>query len=273
MANSPKSHNQLYLAVESTTDHTSKTQVYVLKNTIDAICNITRHAPKCESDPKVSLCTSDIACKLYGVNGDHASDQLKVAQLEKEWKIDSWINHLGNTKLLSLGDSESKDLYKSLHAAAETEAGGMDAFAGLSTTDQEDLLASEYQKCVWALGQIEFDCTKPNLKQDMTCVVHGGCCAHKDMNATKGGAAAMSTFWKANTSLLPPVKLFNKDNDATVSLLDPSGEMLEAEQRALSITEGGAIKFCNLAGYTFNHKDDKKGHQDSHAYYFAEKFG
>ena len=78
MANSAKSHNQLYLAVQSTTDHTSKTQVNVLKNTIDSICDTTRCAPKCESGPEVLPRTSDITHKLYGVNGDHASDQLKV---------------------------------------------------------------------------------------------------------------------------------------------------------------------------------------------------
>ncbi|KAH7345482.1 hypothetical protein B0J17DRAFT_563797 [Rhizoctonia solani] len=272
MVNSPKSHNQLYLAVESTTDHTSKTQVNVLKGTLDSICDTTRRAPKCESSTDTTPCTSDIACKLYGVNGDHASDQLKVTQLEKEWKIDSWITHLGNSKLLKLGDSESKAFYESLHAAAVTKVGGVDAFSDLAPANQEDLLVSEYQKHVWALGKAEFDNTEPNLKQDMLFVVRGGCCAHKDMNATKGGATAMSAFWKANKHLSPPVKLFNKDNDATVLLSDPSGKVLEAEKRALSVTEGGPIKLCNLSGHAFNHKDDKKGHQDTHAYYFAEKY-
>ncbi|KAJ1303024.1 hypothetical protein OPQ81_011225 [Rhizoctonia solani] len=273
MANSSESHNQLYLAVESTTDHTSKTQVNVLKKTIDSICDTTRRAPKYESGPDVSLYASDIARKLYGVNGDHASDQLKVAQLEKEWKIDSWTTHLGNSKLLNLGDSESKAFYRSLYTAAEMEAGGVDVFSKLPAADQEDLLASEYQKHVWALGKVEFDNAEPNLKQDMSCVVQGRCCAHKDMNATKGGTAAMSAFWKLNTHLLPPVKLFNKDNDATMSLLDPSADFSEVEKRAISITESGAVKLCSIAGHAYNHKDDKKGHQDSHTYYFAEKHG
>jgi len=272
MANSPGSHNQLYLAVESTTDHTSQTQVDTLKNTISTICDTARRAPKCESIPEVSPCVSDIARKLYGVNGDHANDQLKVAQLEKEWKIDSWINHLGHLALLNLGDSDSKLFYESIYTLAETEAGGSTAFSNLPIVNQEDLLASEYQKRVWAIGKAEFDQAEPNLKQDISCVVHGGCCAHKDMNASKGGATAMSAFWKANPELTPPVKLFNKDNDATVSLSDPSGEILEAEQRAISITEAGAIKLCSLAGAAYNHKDDKKGHQDSHVYWFASKY-
>ncbi|KEP45562.1 hypothetical protein V565_260290, partial [Rhizoctonia solani 123E] len=273
MANSSESHNQLYLAVESTTDHTSQTQVNVLKDTIDSICDTTRRAPKCEIGPEVTPCTSDIARKLYGVNGDHANDQLKVAQLEKEWKIDSWINYLGNLKLLSLGDSDSKAFYESLHAAAETEVGGAKAFSNLPTANQEDILAAEYQKHIQAVGKAEFDNTEPVIKQDMSCVVRGGCCAHKDMNATKGGTTAMAAFWRANPHLLSPVKLYNKDNDATISLSDPSGEILEAEKRAFLVTESGAIKLCSLAGAAYNHKDDKKGHHDSYTFYFYEKYG
>jgi hypothetical protein len=97
MANSYNTHTQLCLAVESTTDHTSQTQVDVLKNTINTICDTTRQAPKCKNGPDTLFGTSDLARKLYGVNGDHAKDQVKVAQLEKEWKIDSWVKHLGNS--------------------------------------------------------------------------------------------------------------------------------------------------------------------------------
>ncbi|KAF8711841.1 hypothetical protein RHS03_01329, partial [Rhizoctonia solani] len=90
------------------------------------------------------------------------------------------------------------------------------------------------------------------------------------MNATKCGAAAMAAFWKVNKHLMPPIKLFNKDNNATVLLLGPLGKASESEKRALSMTESGAIKLCMLSRRAFNHKDDKKGHQDSHAYYLAE---
>ncbi|KDN41211.1 hypothetical protein RSAG8_07625, partial [Rhizoctonia solani AG-8 WAC10335] len=306
MVNSAGTHNQLYLAVESTTDHTSQTQVNTLKSAIDDVCDTTRRAPKCESIPEVSLSTPNIArklygvngdvntlksaiddvcdttrcapkCesipevslstpniarKLYGVNGDHANDQLKVAQLEKEWKIDSWVNHLGSSALLNLNTSDAKALYESIQTDAEAEAGSLDTFSSLPLANQEDLLASEYQKRVWALGKAAFDKASPTVQQDMSCVVRGGCCAHKDMNATKGGASAMLSFWKTNKHLNPPVKLFNKDNDATMSLSDPLGET----------TEAGAIKLCSLAGAAYNHKDDKKGHQDSHAYWFAQKY-
>ncbi|CAE6463715.1 unnamed protein product [Rhizoctonia solani] len=251
MANSAGSHQQLYLAVESTTDHTSQTQVQVLKNTLDNICSTTCHALKCESSSSVMPCSSDLAQKLYRVNGDHASNQLKVAQLEKEWKIDSWVTHLGKSALFSLEESGSRALSDSIYESVKASAGGSGLFSALSTAEQEDSLALELQKCVWDMGNTAFNQSPPILKQDMSCLVHGGCCAHKDMNALKGGSKAMSAFWKANQHLAPPVKLFNKDNDATVTLVGPSIKPSKAEQQAYNMTESGAIKLCSLAGAAY----------------------
>ncbi|KAH7317466.1 hypothetical protein B0J17DRAFT_634087 [Rhizoctonia solani] len=227
--------------------------------------------PKCESNSSVMPCSSDLAQKLYGVNGDHASDQLKVAQLEREWKIDSWVTHLGKSALLSLEESGSKALSDSIWESVKASAGGSELFSALTTAEQEDSLALELQKRVWDMGNTSFNQPPPILKQDMSCLLCGGCCAHKDMNASKGGSKAMLAFWKANQHLTPPVKLFNKDNDATITLAGPSIKPSEAEQQAYNMAESGAIKLCSLAGAAYNHKDDKKGHQDSHSYWFAEK--
>lgn len=272
MANSEGTHKQLYLAVDSTPDHTSKTQVDTLKNTIQDICDTTERAPKCGVSPGAPPCAADIARKLYGANGDHAKDQLKVAQLEKQWKIESWVDYLGTLMLQSLGKSESESFYQSIQTSSETRAGGSEVFTSLDLDAQDDLRATEYQRGIHQLGNEAFNNTSPVLQLDMSCLVRGGCCAHKDMNAVKGGAAAMLTFWKENKHLQPPVKLFNKDNDATVLLADSSSEMTHAEQRAITETEAGAIKLCSLAGAAFNHKDDKKGHQDSHVYWFSAKY-
>ncbi|KAF8601793.1 hypothetical protein BDV93DRAFT_414312, partial [Ceratobasidium sp. AG-I] len=272
MANSEGSHQQLYLAVESTTSHTSEMQVEVLKNALQDICDTAKRAPKCEASPQSPLKTTDIARKLYGSNGDHANDQLKVARLQKLWKTDSWIEHLGNTALSALSGIEAQNFHKAVQLNSETAAGGSETFASLDPIIQNDLHATEYHKGVWQLGEAAFNQSSPVLQHDMTCVVRTGCCMHKDMNAAKGGTSAMSMFWKENKALPQPVTLFNKDNDATVLLADPSTGISLAEQRAISTSEAGAIKLCSLAGAAFNHKDDKKGHQDSHTYWFAAKY-
>ncbi|KAF8594395.1 hypothetical protein BDV93DRAFT_421418, partial [Ceratobasidium sp. AG-I] len=271
MANSEGFHQQLYLAVESTTNHTSETQVEVLKNTLQNICDTAERAPKCEASPDSPLHITDIARKLYGSNGDHANDQLKVARVQKLWKTNVWIEHLGNTALSNLSETEAQSFHKTVYANSETTAGGSEVFASLNTITQDNLRAIERQKGVRVLGEAAFNQSSLVLQHDMTCVVRSGCCMHKDMNALKGGTSAMSTFWKENKALPQPVTLFNKDNDATISLADSSTEVSLAERRAISVSEAGAIKLCSLAGAAFNHKDDKKGHQDSHAYWFEAK--
>ncbi|KAF8593022.1 hypothetical protein BDV93DRAFT_461759 [Ceratobasidium sp. AG-I] len=273
MANSGDTHQQLYLGVESTSSHTSEMQVATLKGSIHAICDMAKRAPKCITSPEIPLELTEVARKLYGANGDHAKDQLKVAQLEKQWKIESWTDYLGNSALLELSEASAESLSQEIQTCAEAVAGGFDIFALLDPSAQDYLREAEYQKRVRQLGSAEFNKKSPSLQQDMSCLIRGGCCMHKDMNASKGGASAMSLFWKANKQLPQPAILFNKDNDATVLLANTSTDISLAEQRAVSVSESGAIKLCSLAGAAFNHKDDKKGHQDSHFYWFEAKYG
>ncbi|KAF8596357.1 hypothetical protein BDV93DRAFT_455094 [Ceratobasidium sp. AG-I] len=273
MANSGVIHKQLYLGVESTSSHTSEMQVATLKSSIQAICDVAKRAPKCIASPDRPLEATDIARKLYGANGDHAKDQLKVAQLEKQWKIESWSDYLGNSVLLDLDEASAEALSQEIQTCAETIAGGLALFSQLDPSAQDCLREVEYKKHVRQLGSAEFNKQSPSLQIDMSYLVRGGCCMHKDMNASKGGASAMSTFWKENKQLPQPAILFNKDNDATVSLANPTVDVSPAEQRAVSVSESGAIKLCSLAGAAFNHKDDKKGHQDSHFYWFESKYG
>ncbi|KAG9120269.1 hypothetical protein FRC07_004309 [Ceratobasidium sp. 392] len=146
MANTGDAHQQLYLAVESTPDHTSETQVAALKSSLETVCNTTRRAPKCSTSPDMPIVVSDIARKLCGANGNHAKDQLKVAELEWQWKVDSWVEYLGNLALLNLESSEAKTLYGRIQTSSELAAGGTDAFMSMSAADQEALHTAEYSK-------------------------------------------------------------------------------------------------------------------------------
>ncbi|KAG8790923.1 hypothetical protein FRC12_010657 [Ceratobasidium sp. 428] len=268
MANTESTHQQLYLAVQSTPDHTSETQVAVLKDSVAAVCDTVKRAPKCPTNPNTILAPSDVARKLCGANGDHAKDQIKVAELERQWKVDSWVQHLDNLALSDLGDTEAEQVYQEVQHNSEVAAGGADILAGLSLDDQETYRAAEYQKLITQLGSAELDRSSSHAVFDYSQVIRGVCCAHKDMNAVKGGASGMLAFWKENKMITPPVILFNKDNDATVTLADTSTNASLSEQRAIAVSEAGAVKLCSLAGAVFNHKDDKKGLQDSHTYWF-----
>ncbi|CAE6442660.1 unnamed protein product [Rhizoctonia solani] len=160
MANTAETHNQLYLLVESTTNHTSKTQVEVLKNAIHS----------CKSSPKDVLHAADVARRLYGANGDHANDQLKVAQLEKQWKADSWVEYLGSTCLRSMGETDAESFCELIHTRAESKAGGSEDFAKLEITTQRNMYIFEYKQQVWELGSIAYKQAPPTIQADMSCL-------------------------------------------------------------------------------------------------------
>ena len=61
----------------------------------------------------------------------------------------------------------------------------------------------------------------------------------------------------------------NKDNwSALANLKDPSEALTSAELWALNTSTSGGVKVTSIAGALFNHKDNKKGHQDLHQIYF-----
>jgi hypothetical protein len=96
-------------------------------------------------------------------------------------------------------------------------------------------------------------------------LVRAGCCMHKDLNSVKGGNTAMMDSWELN-GFERPMLLANKDNAAT--LQQPSETVTGVQLRALEVSGRGGVKTCSLAGAIFNNKDDKKGQQDTHRFYF-----
>jgi hypothetical protein len=64
--------------------------------------------------------------------------------------------------------------------------------------------------------------------------------------------------WWGETGVEGPVLLMNKDNAAAAS-----GGSSSAKQHVIQVSTGGAQKVLELAGAVFQHKDNKKGQQDS----------
>ena len=77
----------------------------------------------------------------------------------------------------------------------------------------------------------------------------------------------MGKFW-VKSGLDKPIKLMNKDNAAAVNA-GPSA----AHDHALQVSTGGAERITTLACMIFNHKDDKKGQQDSYWIFFELRLG
>ncbi|KAF8595756.1 hypothetical protein BDV93DRAFT_514732 [Ceratobasidium sp. AG-I] len=272
MSNSSNAHQLLFLAVESTFNHSSQTQVDVLKNTIIHVCNTAACAPKIGENSGKNLQASDVAHKFYGASGDHANDQLKGAALEKEWKLNSWFEYLGNESLLQFSGADNLTFLDSVRSSAGNFAGGMDMFSALEPNIQATILAQQQTKLICALGEKAYAMLAPEEKKDIGYFVRFGCCMHKDMNAVKGAVSGFQKFWNNSTGNSRPILLPNRDNDAVITLALSDGSLMSAEQRAISTSDSGAIKLCSLSGMLFNNKDDKKGLQDEHTFYFESKY-
>jgi len=74
--------------------------------------------------------------------------------------------------------------------------------------------------------------------------------------------------WWAENDVTPPILLANRDNAAVLNNLDSLDDLTPAEQHALESTTRGGVKAASLAGAIFNHKDDKKGQQDTFKWWF-----
>ncbi|CDO74692.1 hypothetical protein BN946_scf184960.g6 [Trametes cinnabarina] len=93
----------------------------------------------------------------------------------------------------------------------------------------------------------------------------------------------MATWADLGTTLLP-VLLANKDNSAVLRDVDLntilgatlphlSDKLTAVELRAFKMSVCRGVKLASLAGAIFNHKDNKKGQQDTYIFYFRELVG
>jgi hypothetical protein len=92
---------------------------------------------------------------------------------------------------------------------------------------------------------------------------------HKEMNSVKGGVEGMKLFWESIGGPAP-IKLMNKANDTAVKKSEKGSAVAD---NALEASEGGGVKLTSLLGALLNHKDDKRGQQDTFKLYFEHILG
>ncbi|KAJ7776084.1 hypothetical protein B0H14DRAFT_3508317 [Mycena olivaceomarginata] len=69
-------------------------------------------------------------------------------------------------------------------------------------------------------------------KQSVDLFIWGGCCMHKQLNVFKGAVLAMQEWWIEN-GLPGPLKMYNRDNAAAVTLGEGTEAAARAEDRTL----------------------------------------
>jgi hypothetical protein len=204
---------------------------------------------------------------MNGNGSDHSEDQKKLNRLLLEWKTlcDRLLRGKEAMKTMEL-EELVRVLWEESMKKIE-DVGGHEAWDSLSEDEKDARDRIAYDNLCSKLGKDIWNGLSEDIRLEASLFIWAGCAMHKEMNATKGGADRMAEFWK-NNNLTPPMKLFNRDNAAAAA----SGTSL-AQDRANEISQGGAIKVASLAGLLFNHKDDKKGLQDTYRNFFEHHLG
>ncbi|KAG2037870.1 hypothetical protein BDR03DRAFT_933868 [Suillus americanus] len=264
----PEQHNW-FLGIESSKDRTSMTQLQGLKTAIDKMASIYNYSPLAQRTTTSKLTAVIFTSKLKGINGDHSADQKKAFELIQRWKNDNWRGELGMQAILRNMEISGPLAmgFAHLQRSLVEQHGGLNMWNALSLHEhdahklllKQDLAEKVGNRIVGGLPDDEWRAAK--------FLVQAGCCMHKDIHSVKGRNMVMMDSWELN-GFKCPMLLANKNN--TTTLQQPSEAVTEVQLRALEVSGRGGIKTCSLAGAIFNNKDNKKGQQDMHCFYFEQ---
>ena len=174
----------------------------------------------------------------------------------KQLKEELAYETLGAEKL---ADTEPGNLFLLLEEVIDgniDDAGGPEEWKKLSESKRSERFNSSIKKFTIEHGKMEFEKLTDEQKKSLSLFIWVGCGMHKDMNAGKGGDAAMEECWE-ELEVPRPILLANKDNAPVIDGIDSDSEMLKpAEKHALNVTGSGATQLTLLVGLYVNHKDD-----------------
>lgn len=218
---------------------------------------------------KLTLSDADIALKLRGTSGDHASDQKKKHSMLFEWKMQMTETVLGSSVLSQISQEQLLNLISEAMLNKISSLGGHNAWDMITLVDREVHEATVAKELALRIGKFAYS-TLPELqKHEYELFFRGGCCMHKDLNAVRGGDREMSEIWIV-IGATGPISLPNKDNCATIN---DTSSGTSARTRAVELSGKGGVKASSLAGALFNNKDKKKGQQDTFCWYFFNVLG
>ncbi|KAF8868823.1 hypothetical protein CPB85DRAFT_1178699, partial [Mucidula mucida] len=206
---------------------------------------------------------------IHNIGSDHAPDQQKFVRLTNIWTINVHKIMLGKRYLLSHQVQEYlPEIARANHEKIQA-AGGMDAWMALPEEEKRRRDVQVHGDLCMSFGQKEWVNLSAEQRMEAEALVWCGCCMHKEMNSVKGSVRAMTLFWESIGGP-GPIKLMNKANSAAAA---NSVKGSAAETHVAEVSEGGAVKLTSLVGAVFNHKDDKKGQQETFKSYFEEFLG
>jgi hypothetical protein len=280
------------MSVSAALNHTAETQDQDMDDNFENIVDAFAESPLGERS-EAKLPSIDMKYKWTGGNGDHSADQKKKHAIGKKNKEAAIEMDLGSKSLLSRGPD---DLIATLEAENQqkiNDVGGIEAWEALSAAEQVTHDVTMMKRLTVCLGKEALAAMPEEDRRKLMLFIWAGCSMHKELNSVKGGNKGMMAWWKEN-NIPGPILLANRDNAATlrdtangivedagvdaeadigVALGVNLGAPTKAQQRAMDVTTAGGVKAAGIAGAIFNHKDDKKGQQDSYRYQFQAILG
>ena len=204
------------------------------------------------------------------MNADHCKKEKKIGRSMEEKKKEAVRELLGEDTILDDLSQKTDLAFQKGRAEMIETAGGPEAWNALPQPDQALQTASMIREVAISLGEDAYAQLSSDEQQDLDFFAWVGCGCHKEGNSVKGGAQAMAAWWD-EAGVKGPILLANRDNKAVLKNINPDSDVLTpAEERAFEVTAHGGIKASSIAGAIFNHKDAKKGQQDTYKFWFLE---
>ncbi|KDQ12824.1 hypothetical protein BOTBODRAFT_176235 [Botryobasidium botryosum FD-172 SS1] len=257
---------QRFFGITQAANHQSDTQLQGWVDTVQEIHDTYNGSPGLgKSKPRDWRVFTQM---VKGISTDHAHDQKRLFRLFGDLKLNYEAELLGEESFQSADRLE--DVYPILAEEIERcieDAGGEEEWEALTVEERQERERHAYQCVCVRIGKERMNAMSPEERREIALFIWAGCCMHKELNAFKGGAAAMSAYWKAH-GLAGPMKLLNIDNAAAARAGGGA-----ARERAMAALQAGGVKLASLAGAIFAHKDKKRGQQDTHLIHLEALFG
>ena len=259
-------HRHRLLGIVSSPDQSAEGQAEDLVEQIDDALKIYNKSPLAKRSGHFMRLVKAISL-LKGVNTDHCSKEKKFSEIIKNKVVDAVRELLGEKEVLEKSWEEIDILFEKSRDDMIDRVGGQNAWDALSEADQALQHAIMMKQTLISLGEDKYAAMSEEEKRDLDFFVWAGCGCHKNLNSVSGGNTPMMAWWAEN-DVTPPILLANRDNAAVLNNLDSLDDLTPGEQHALESTTRGGVKAAGLAGAIFNHKDDKKGQQDTFKWWF-----
>lgn len=154
--------------------------------------------------------------KWAGTHGDHAADQkAKHRKLEVMKREQEAIARMEENLQAS---NEYNKIFTKLEKTLIESSGGLEEWESLEINVRQEKLENSMEDILHDMALSEQAETSDDDLRDASVFLWTGCQMHKEMNAVKGGCAAMKEAWKKLDK--KPIPLANRDNAPILAALN-----------------------------------------------------